>query len=198
VTLAEPRLCDDTGADLRLPARRWFHAADAVELRALSTVEGPVLDIGCGPGRHVAALAERAIPVLGIDITPGALVHARRRAIPVLERCVFDHVPGAGRWRSALLLDGNIGIGGDPVQLVRRASELLAPGGRILVELGSPGTTRLRTRVRFEIDGAPGPWFDWAQVGVDAAGDVAAAADLALAPPWRDGDRWFAWIDRCR
>ena len=110
---------------------------------------------------------------------------------------MFDRVPGAGRWRSALLLDGNIGIGGDPVQLVRRASELLAPGGRILVELGPPGTTRLRTRVRFEIDGTAGPWFDWAQVGVDAASDVAAAADLRLTAPWRDDDRWFAWIDRC-
>ena len=49
---------------------------------------GPVLDIGCGPGRHVFALAERGIPVLGIDITAA---HARPRPGPV--------DPGAGAVR---------------------------------------------------------------------------------------------------
>jgi hypothetical protein len=145
----------------------------------------------------VFALAERGIPVLGIDITPGALSHARARAIPVLERCVFDQVPGAGRWRTALLLDGNIGIGGDPVQLLRRARELLDRTGRILVEVEARGATRPGTRVRLEIGEQMGPWFDWARVGADALGDLAARAGMGAGAPWRDDDRWFAWVDTC-
>ncbi len=50
---------------------------------------------------------------------------ARRHGVNVLERSIFDHVPGAGRWRTALLLDGNIGIGGDPVALLERLGDLL-------------------------------------------------------------------------
>ena len=154
-----------------------------------------MLDIGCGPGRHVFALAERGIPVLGIDITERALAHACARAIPVLERCVFGHVPGAGRWRSALLLDGNIGIGGDPAQLLRRVRELLDDAGRILVELDPPGTPSLRTRVRLEVDGDSGPWFDWAHVGIDDLDALVAGIGARTEARWEDDGRWFAWID---
>lgn len=197
-TLIAPRaiLRDETGRALAAPADRWFRAAEPAEERALDAVRGPALDIGCGPGRHVLALSERGIPTLGIDITEGALFHARARGVPVLARCVFDHVPGSGRWRSALLLDGNLGIGGDPVQLLRRVRELLAPNGEILLELEAPGHKMERRRVHFEIDGAVGPSFDWTSVDIDGLADVAAAADLRVHRCWTDDHRWFAWVGR--
>jgi len=195
VTLVGPRLRDVSGTVLPAPAGRWFRPADATEQRALADAVGPVLDVGCGPGRHVFALAERGIAVLGIDITERALAHARARSIPVLERCVFGRVPGAGRWQSALLLDGNIGIGGDPAQLLRRVRELLADTGRILVELDPPGTKSRRTRVRLEIDDAAGPWFDWARVGIEDLDILATAAGARAGARWEDSGRWFAWLD---
>ena len=120
---------------LDLPVRRWFLPADPAEHPALDRATGPALDIGCGPGRHLIALAERGVFALGIDISPNMLDAARARGANVLERSVFDRVPGASRWRTALLLDGNIGIGGDPVALLSRVTELLAPDGRIIVEI---------------------------------------------------------------
>jgi SAM-dependent methyltransferase len=39
---------------------------------------GPVLDVGCGPGRVAGLLAERGVPVIGIDLSPGMLEVARR------------------------------------------------------------------------------------------------------------------------
>ncbi|HWD78649.1 MAG TPA: class I SAM-dependent methyltransferase [Kribbella sp.] len=38
----------------------------------------PVLDVGCGPGRTTALLAERDLPVVGIDLSPGMIDVARR------------------------------------------------------------------------------------------------------------------------
>ena len=200
MTLVRPdpaaRLCDEAGWSFPAPADRWFGPADGAECRALDGARGPVLDIGCGPGRHVVALAERGIPALGIDITRGALDHARARGVPVLERCIFGHLPGAGRWRTALLLDGNIGIGGNPLALLRRVVTVLAPDGRALVEVGARGTARPRTRVRFEVDGGSGPWFDWAAVDRDGLETLAAASGLVVHECWCDDGRWFTWLGR--
>ncbi len=177
-------------------ADRWFKPAEPAEQRALDDVCGPALDIGCGPGRHVLALAERGVPTLGIDITEQALTHARARGVPVLSRCVFGPVPGRGRWRTALLLDGNLGIGADPVQLLRRVRELLAPDGRILVEVEPPGHDADLGLVRFEIANTVGPWFEWTSVNADDLDDVARRADCRVEQLWHDDDRWFAWIGR--
>ena len=75
---------------------------------------GPVLDVGCGPGRFVIGLAQRGTVALGVDPAPAAVALCRSRGAPVLQKSVFDPLPGQGRWRTVLLADGNIGIGGDP------------------------------------------------------------------------------------
>ena len=64
-------------------------------------------------------------PALGIDISAEAVRQARRRGAPAMCRDVFEPVPGAGRWRTVLLADGNIGIGGDPAASCAAAVELL-------------------------------------------------------------------------
>jgi len=46
---------------------------------------------------------------------------------------------GGGRWAHVLLADGNVGIGGDVVALLRRCAELVRPGGTVVVEVERPG-----------------------------------------------------------
>ncbi|MGN9807777.1 class I SAM-dependent DNA methyltransferase [Micromonospora sp. BQ11] len=46
-------------------------------------VRGPVLDVGCGPGRVTAYLHRRGLDVSGVDLSPG-MVAAARRAYPDL------------------------------------------------------------------------------------------------------------------
>lgn len=48
-----------------------------------SFVPGPVLDVGCGPGRISAYLAELGVEVSGVDLSPG-MVAAARRTHPAL------------------------------------------------------------------------------------------------------------------
>ena len=65
---------------------------------------------------------------LGLDAAAAASEIALARGAPVLQRSIFASVPGAGRWCSALLQDGNIGIGGDPEALLARIRALLRSG----------------------------------------------------------------------
>lgn len=184
------------GEDLAPESARWLDQPGAEEETVLDMAEGPVLDVGCGPGRHLMALAARGVLALGIDITPSAVRLARRRGALVLERSVFEHVPAKGRWGSALLLDGNVGIGGDASLLLARVATLLRPGGRVLAELDHPSAPRHPTTVRLEHRGLPGPWFPWAWVGVDRVAEIAAPAGLAVSGVWSAGGRWFARLDR--
>ena len=184
------------GTALPAPSDRWVEALTIEDDSVLARAVGPVLDVGCGPGRHVLALAERGVVALGIDITPAALDLARRSGAPVLARSVFERVPGAGRWSSALLLDGNLGIGGDPAKLLARVASLLEPDGTVLVELEVPQSRFDGDRVRFDIDGVEGPWFAWTAVGPGDLPAHGAAAGLIVEDVWPAGDRWFGALRR--
>ncbi|MCU1673529.1 MAG: methyltransferase type 11 [Frankiales bacterium] len=191
------------GSTATLDVARWSGPARGADDSLLARVTGPALDIGCGPGRLVAALAAQGIPALGIDIAPAAVGLTRRAGGRALQLSVFDDVPDAGRWGCAVLADGNIGIGGDPVRLLRRAADLLAPAGRVLVELAAPHSGARTVRVRLEDPAgtSAGAWFPWAHVAADAIAPLAAQAELRVVEEWcepADGDpvRWFAALVR--
>jgi SAM-dependent methyltransferase len=175
-----------------LPLDRWVGIADASDAEVLALAAGPVLDLGCGPGRHLAALQASGKVALGVDLSPVAVRLARRRGATAIPGDVFGTVPRTGRWRTALLLDGNVGIGGAPEALLRRTRELLAPGGAALVELDPPGAPTLRTRVRIEAGGEVSDWFRWARVGVDGIAPLAARAGLPDVDIVCAAGRWLA------
>jgi SAM-dependent methyltransferase len=93
-----------------------------------------VLDVGCGPGRHVAALAGCGVEVVGVDIsldflrlvTGGGVVRADARALPV----------APGSFDAAISLCqggfGLIGGDGDGTVLAEMAAAV-RPGGRVAV-----------------------------------------------------------------
>jgi SAM-dependent methyltransferase len=187
-------VCDEAGRrDALSPALgRWCGEVDAVDLALLARAEGPVLDVGCGPGRLVAELARRGRSALGVDVAAAAVRLTTSAGGAAVRRSVFDRLPGEGLWGAVLLADGNVGIGGDPVVLLRRCRALALPTGRVLVELEAPGTGCTTVRTRLERGADVTPWFDWAHVGVDAVTRPAAAAGLRLQDTWCAGSRWFA------
>ncbi len=157
---------------------------------------GPVCDLGCGPGHVVVSLARRGVPVLGVDSSPSAIALARRHYAAVLERDVFSRLPGEGRWATALLFDGNIGMGGDPGRLLTRCRQLTGGRGRVIAEVEPPGAGSRRLRAWLERDGARSATFAWAVVGADTIAAVARAAglDVATMATTRSG-RWFAHLE---
>ncbi|MDP9432588.1 MAG: class I SAM-dependent methyltransferase [Actinomycetota bacterium] len=184
------------GSRRPLPVEDYTAVSLPGDAGMLARCDGPTLDVGCGPGRLTAALAARGVPALGIDITPAATSMARGRGALALTRSVFDSLPGTSRWSCALLADGNIGIGGHPVALLRRLRELLSRQGRVILELDPPDTVTSRFRVRLEGDGRTSGWFPWAAVGADDIDAVAAEAGLVPVEHWTEMQRWFAVLSR--
>ncbi|MGR2752535.1 class I SAM-dependent methyltransferase [Agromyces arachidis] len=180
-----------------LDAGSWVRPAGRADLTVLDRVAGPVLDIGCGPGRMLHAAGRRSLPALGIDVASHAVEHARRAGALVLRRSVFDRVPLEGRWRSVLLMDGNIGIGGDPEALLRRCAQLAAPDGEMLVEVDADPEVAIVDRCTLvDADGRESSPFPWARVGWSAVSAVAAAADLAVVEHWHAAGRHFVRVVR--
>ncbi|MEU6976927.1 class I SAM-dependent methyltransferase [Streptomyces sp. NPDC046371] len=177
---------------LPLDVRRWCAGTDTADESVLARCHGAVLDIGCGPGRLVAALAERGRRALGIDVTPAAVARTVSRGGTALCRSVFDPLPGEHRWDTALLMDGNIGIGGDPAALLERVAGLLDPGGRLLVETASAEVDE-RCEVRLDDGrGSLGAPFLWARVGTRALGRHAESTGWRTVRSWQATGRHFA------
>ncbi len=185
----------EAGELLPLHVERWFGEPDEVEAELLARAVGPVLDIGCGPARHTLALLRRGVAALGVDVARTAVGIAEGRGAPAVHRSVFDRLPLEGTWGTALLLDGNAGIGGEPARLLARMQAVLRPGGRVLAEVEPPGAPTGAGRVAVEDAGRVGPWFPWGRVGADGVSPLAEAVGLALIELWTGSGRWFAHLE---
>jgi SAM-dependent methyltransferase len=182
------------GERIMLPIERWRAAPQGGDELLLEHCAGPTLDVGCGPGRLTVGLVERGVVALGVDVSAVAVRLTRARGAPAIRRDVFGRMPGEGRWQHALLADGNVGIGGNPVRLLRRVGELLRRSGSALVEIEPPGAGLRQDQVR--VSGSESGWFAWAWLGADAIERTARHAGLDTRWVRTSGDRWFAELVR--
>jgi SAM-dependent methyltransferase len=182
----------DDGSIHRLPLHNWLggRRADRTFDRAVvGLCNGPTIDLGCGPGRFVADLVRLGVPALGIDQSATAVDIARRSGAPALRRDVFGQLPGTGRWQTVLLADGNIGLGGDPRRILRRAAELMTARGRCVAEFDSEVVGVEHRWVRLESSKTVGPWFRWASVGIDCAKRLADDVGMVISAIHPIGER---------
>ncbi|MFF8726588.1 class I SAM-dependent methyltransferase [Streptomyces sp. NPDC015171] len=175
---------------LPLEVERWCARADPVDQAVLDRCEGAVLDVGCGPGRLVAELAARGRTVLGIDVSEAAVDHTVRYGGQALRRSVFEPLPGEGRWDTVLLMDGNIGIGGDPHALLDRVAGLLVPGGLLIAETAAVDVDE-RSEVQVVAGTEAGTGgdaaFPWARLGTPAL-----LRYTGRGAGWRPAGQWTA------
>lgn len=114
-----------------------------------------VLELGCGPGVAVAALAGRATRglVVGVDHSPVMIRQARRRNRAAVQagRVRLIHTPVEGLSRigepfDAALAVNTLGMWPEPAARLRELARLLRPGGRIALvsQPRCPGPRRRR------------------------------------------------------
>jgi SAM-dependent methyltransferase len=102
--------------------------------RFAAGLRGPVVEVGCGPGRMTGPLAELGLTVRGIDLSPEMVAQARRRH-PGLDFQVGtmtaldlpdDSVAGLVAWYSIIHLPP-----ADLPAVFAEFARVLAPGGRL-------------------------------------------------------------------
>lgn len=157
----------------------WLVRANDFERSLLRGARGPVLDIGCGPGRMLVAAEDLGLAAYGVDSNPLAAARARSQGATVFEQSIFDPLPGD--FQTLLLLDGNIGIGGDPQALLGQLLSIAAPGARLIVE--TDPLKRLEARyqaILVDSAGRSSETFDWARLGSEPLHRHAADAGWTL------------------
>ena len=184
----------DDGRRVGVDTRRWRGGVTDADVRLLARAQQPVLDVGCGPGRHAGHLIGRGVAALGVDVSAAAVALARDRGVSVVHGSIFGAIPDPGLWGSALLLDGNIGIGGDPVALLTRLRSLLVPAGTALIECVEPTGRAMQAHVRLVGPAGSSTPFPWGFLDHTHLPAVAAQAGYAVTEVWRDDGRWFAEV----
>jgi glycosyltransferase A (GT-A) superfamily protein (DUF2064 family) len=183
-------------ASLELDVRRWSGEADPVDLMVVARCEPPVVDLGCGPGRMLVALNRSGRPALGVDMSEVAVATTRRRGGLALHRRLAERLPAEGRWGTVLLVDSNVGIGGDIEGLLLRCCELIGPGGLVICEV-DPAPDRYEVQqVVLTVDGAASAPLPWSRIGARALAQFAARMDLLVVEEWTAGERVFVSLRR--
>lgn len=110
----------------------------AIQQQAMDRVTGRVLDVGIGAGRFALYLQEKGHPVVGIDVSPGALEVCRQRGVREVHALPFHQIDDSfGSFDTILMMGNNFGLFATPQRarwLLRRLKGLTSPDARIVAE----------------------------------------------------------------
>ncbi|WP_052663509.1 class I SAM-dependent methyltransferase [Psychromicrobium lacuslunae] len=185
---------------MRFQLQDWAAAAQPIERRLLRQVTGPLLDVGCGPGRMLNAAERLGTEAWGVEPHPFAADQARAKGLVVLQQSIFDPLPGrleTHYFSAVLLLDGNIGIEGNPDRLLQRLHTLTASRGTLIVETDIDEQIAQRyTAVLEDSQGRRSDPFNWARFGLGALSRLAPKHGWEPARTVRKGERTFCLLRR--
>ena len=167
-------------------AAAWFFADHdgwaEPERTVFEYVEGRVLDVGAGAGRHSVEAQRRGLDSVAIDISPGAVEVCRRRGVEdarLLPLAGIDESLGA--FDTVLLLCGNFGLAGsaeETIAFLERLHSVTSPGARIVLDTVDPyfendeadlaylernrerGRMPGQVTIRIRYGGLATPWYD--------------------------------------
>ena len=179
-----------------------FYVEEAVASR------GPVVELGVGTGRIAVPVAEAGMPVIGIDSSAAMLDVCRERAAaagvgerldlrlgdlrdpPVRERVPLVTCP----FRAYLHLSGD----DERRRALRRARELLVPGGRLVFDVFTPGADDIAETHGRWLEREPGiferaDWDTSSRTLTLSVRDDERASTMTLA--WLDPEEWHALLE---
>ena len=90
-----------------------------------------------------------------------------------------------------MLMDGNVGMGGDVDTLLARCAQLVRPGGLVICEVDRVAGRHENRTVVLRTDDATSVALPWSRVGAAALLEAANSLDLLLVEEWTAGERAF-------
>lgn len=110
---------------------------------SLSPVPGRILDVGCFTGDFLAEMAKHGWSVSGVDLQSDAVEIANHRLGYGAVRCgtIFDVPPGQFDVITMLAVIEHLP---NPTAAIRKAAELLTPGGWLVIETPDSGSLLAR------------------------------------------------------
>lgn len=126
----------------RIPSRRL--ATDAAIVQAVAErTPGRVLDLGCGEGWLMRALAERGIEAIGLDVSLELVMAAEETGGGRYRCCSYEELVDdptrAGGPYDAIACNFSL-LGADLVPLLTALRANLAPGGALVIQTVHPWT----------------------------------------------------------
>ncbi len=176
-------ICEDDVIPVEVLFRNQIEMPD-LELMALESCKGKVLDVGAGAGAHSKELIDRGLDVDSIEISDGAVQYMKSIGLNARKINFFDLKND--KYDTILMMMNGIGIAGKLSNLentLLQAKSLLQPGGKILcdssdikylyededgalwVDLNTEYYGNFRFQMKFKKE--KGPWFDWLYVDFD-------------------------------
>jgi SAM-dependent methyltransferase len=169
---------------------------------------GPVVELGVGTGRIAVPVAKAGVPVIGIDSSAAMLDVCRERAAaagvaerldlrlgdlrnpPVRERVPLVTCP----FRAYLHLSDDH----ERRRALRRARELLVPGGRLVFDVFTPGADDIAETHGRWLEREPGiferaDWDTSSRTLTLSVRDDERASTMTLA--WLDPEEWHALLE---
>jgi SAM-dependent methyltransferase len=165
-----------------------------IEQEAMQFVEGRVLDVGCGAGRHSLYLQKKGFDVLGIDVSPLVIKVCRLRGLKKAEVMAIEDVDfKPDSFDRTIMMGNNFGLFGSfkkARKLLRKFHRLASEKALIIAETRDPyktdngahleyhrlnkikgrmgGQVKIRNRFRKYV----GRWFDYLMVSKEEMREI--------------------------
>jgi SAM-dependent methyltransferase len=203
-------ICEDDVIPVEVLFRNQNEMPD-LELMALESCKGKVLDVGAGAGAHSKELIDRGLDVDSIEISDGAVQYMKSIGLNARKINFFDLKNE--KYDTILMMMNGIGIAGKLSNLentLLHAKNLLQPGGKILcdssdikylyededgalwVDLNSEYYGNFRFQMKFKKE--KGPWFDWLYVDFENLFNAAKNVGLKAKKKLDQDDHYLAEI----
>ena len=129
------------------------------EREFLANIRGPVLDLGCGAGRHAINIQQRGIDVTGIDVSPGAVEVCRKRGLRDVRLQDLRVPPDDKSWQTVLMMCGNFGLacGWDETRVLLQRLHQVCAADAVLIADAVDGPL---VRLRLHFGDVETPWWD--------------------------------------
>jgi len=189
----------------------------------LDHLQGRVLDVGCGAGRHALYAQKQSHDVVGIDVSPGAVEVSRERGVADVRQCDVADVGEAfdsDAFETVLMLGNNFGLVGTAdtaPDVLDALATVTTEDARIIAESRDiyenideyhrsyheynrergllPGALRIRTRYKTHST----EWFDYLLVSPAEMDDVLAGTAWTRTETYRgEGGQYVAVLEKER